>query len=129
METSNATNNESDRNFAFTHIAKGLADLFDCILADAVTDIEVASRDLQISDASFVRLRRALDRVACAQSVLETMRVGTAEMSDDETAECAGAGKRQMGMRQLAIRDVGELMLGFLERTSLHPIKLLTLAR
>jgi hypothetical protein len=41
------------------------------LLTDVATDAEVAARDREISDANFVRLRRALDRSACAQSVLE----------------------------------------------------------
>ncbi|MGT2469280.1 hypothetical protein [Paraburkholderia terrae] len=96
METFNTIDKEFGRKLAFTHIAKGLADLFDCILTDAVTDIEVAARDRGISDASFVRLRRAMDRVACAQSLVESMRAGSVGASDDET-----------GMR---MRDAVELL-------------------
>jgi hypothetical protein len=53
-------------------VTKGLAEtravfeLPDVLLADVRTDTIVASRDLQISDASFVRLRRAMHWVACA---------------------------------------------------------------
>jgi hypothetical protein len=39
----------------------------------AESDISTAARDLALSDASFVRLRRALDRAACAQTLLETV--------------------------------------------------------
>lgn len=77
MDTKSAVNNAIDRKFALTYIASQYADLLHCFLTNAVTDIEVASRDLQISDTSFVRLRRAMDRVACAQTVLETMRSGS----------------------------------------------------
>ncbi|OAJ59390.1 hypothetical protein A6V36_27480 [Paraburkholderia ginsengiterrae] len=52
----------------------------------ALTDIEAAARDLQISDASIVRLRRAMDRVGCAQRLLETVKVGSDGASDEETA-------------------------------------------
>lgn len=44
------------------------------ILGDAETDISVVARELRLSDASFLRLRRARDRVACAQRLLETAR-------------------------------------------------------
>jgi hypothetical protein len=86
VETSNITDNDFERKLALTHIKKRLADLLKCVLTDAATDIEVAARDLHISDASFVRLRRAMDRLACAQSVLETMGVRSAGASDEETA-------------------------------------------
>jgi hypothetical protein len=63
---------------AINHSAKA-AGLWPCaearallgiLLADVETDISVAARDLGISDASFVRLRRALDRVAGARALL-----------------------------------------------------------
>ncbi|WP_341313777.1 hypothetical protein WN982_20840 [Paraburkholderia sp. IMGN_8] len=85
METLNPNDNEFGRKLALTHTEKRLPDLLACVLTDAVTDIEVAARDLQISDANFVRLRRAMDRVARAQSVLETMRVGSVGASGAET--------------------------------------------
>ena len=47
-----------------------LPELLGNLLADVETDISVAARDLGISDASFVRLRRALDRVAGAQVLM-----------------------------------------------------------
>jgi hypothetical protein len=52
---------------------RAVFELLGLLLADVRTDTIVASRDLQISDASFVRLRRALDRVTCAQRLLETV--------------------------------------------------------
>jgi hypothetical protein len=52
-------------------------ELLGVLLADVRTDTSVASRDLQISDASFVRLRRAIDGVACAQSLLESTGAGS----------------------------------------------------
>ncbi|NPT41007.1 hypothetical protein GNZ12_06675 [Paraburkholderia sp. 1N] len=74
MEQSNYACSQSSRRFALTYIANRCADLLNVCLTDAATDIEVASSELLIFDASFVRLRRALDRVACAQRLLETMR-------------------------------------------------------
>ncbi|MGF6924261.1 hypothetical protein [Paraburkholderia sp. 40] len=85
MEKSNVASGQSYCQCALTYFASRGADLFDCFLAEAPTDIEVAARDLQISDASFVRLRRAMDRVACAQTVLETVRVAGVGAKRDET--------------------------------------------
>ena len=50
--------------------ARALPELLGILLADVETDISVAARDLGISDASFMRLRRALDRVAGAQALM-----------------------------------------------------------
>ena len=71
---------------ALTYIEREAVELLSILLADAATNIEVAARDAGISDASFVRLRRAMDRVGCAQSVLETMKVERVESRGDETA-------------------------------------------
>jgi len=72
------------------------------------------ARDAEISDASFVRLRRAMDRVARAQSVLETMSAGSVGASGvgvegDEMGMRQGV-MGQMAMRQLAIRDAVEFL-------------------
>ncbi|WP_035551299.1 hypothetical protein [Burkholderia sp. 9120] len=56
------------------------------LLSDAATDIEVVTRELDLRDEMRERLRRALDRVACAQAVLETMRVESVGASDEKTA-------------------------------------------
>ncbi|KDR37715.1 hypothetical protein BG61_08610 [Caballeronia glathei] len=104
METSDATNSASDRKYAFTHITKRPAALFDCVLTDAATDIELAARNLQISDASFVRLRRVMDRVACAQRLLETIRVASVGTSG------VRAKGDETGMRQMVMRDAVELL-------------------
>ena len=50
--------------------ARALAELLGILLADVETDISVAARGLTISDVSCVRLRRARDRVACAQVLM-----------------------------------------------------------
>ncbi|MFM0100872.1 hypothetical protein PQQ87_35120 [Paraburkholderia nemoris] len=100
METSSITDNEFGRGLILTHIEKRLADLLAFVLTDSVTDIEVAARDVQISNAGFARLRRAMDRVVCAQSILETMRVERVDASGDETLI-------GMGMR---VRDAEELL-------------------
>lgn len=86
METSNIANSEFGRGSALAHVATRLAELPDCTLTEAATDIEVATLDTGISGASLLRLRRATDPVACAQTVLETMREGSVGASDEETA-------------------------------------------
>lgn len=57
-----------------TYIGRQAVELLSILLADVVSDIEIVARDTRIPDASFIRCRRALDRVACAQAVLEAMR-------------------------------------------------------
>lgn len=47
--------------------------LLDLFISDAVNDVEVIARELGLRGAMRGRLRRALDRMACAQSVLETV--------------------------------------------------------
>ncbi|MDQ0621037.1 hypothetical protein [Paraburkholderia graminis] len=48
--------------------------LLDLLISDAGNDVEVVSRELGLRGEMRERLRRALDRIACAQSVLETVR-------------------------------------------------------
>jgi hypothetical protein len=50
--------------------------LLELLLSDAATDVEVVTRELDLINEMFERLRRALDRVACAQSLLASMRSG-----------------------------------------------------
>jgi hypothetical protein len=73
--------------------------LLELLLSDAATDIEVVTRELGLSDKMRERLRRALDRIECAQSVLEamggrwvagTIKRGGSEGLDD--AGCVGEG-------------------------------------
>ncbi|MGF6607807.1 hypothetical protein OKW45_002707 [Paraburkholderia sp. WSM4175] len=84
---------------ALTYSGREAVELLSILLADAVTDIEVAARDAGISDASFVRLRRAMDRVACAQAVLKTM-----------GAESVGASGEETAHRVLRVREAVELL-------------------
>ncbi|MFL9922054.1 hypothetical protein PQR75_43500 [Paraburkholderia fungorum] len=86
METFNPNDKYFGRKSAVTHTEKLLADLLTCVLTDAFTDIDVAARDAGISDASFERLRRAMDRLACAQAVLEAMGMGSMDVSDGDFA-------------------------------------------
>ncbi|NYH26007.1 hypothetical protein [Paraburkholderia bryophila] len=69
-----------------TYVEHEAAELLSILLVDVASDIEVAARDAGISDASFIRCRRALDRLSCAQSILEAMRAESAEAKSDEAA-------------------------------------------
>ncbi|MFM0255784.1 hypothetical protein [Paraburkholderia sediminicola] len=51
-----------------------------------MSDIEVVSRELGLRDEMHERLRRALDRMACAQSDLESMRTDGAAAGIDGSA-------------------------------------------
>lgn len=64
--------------------AMPLASLIELLLSDVATDVEVVARELGMRNEMLERLRRALDRLNCAQSVLEAMGQG----------RCAGAGER-----------------------------------
>ncbi|WP_310076452.1 hypothetical protein [Paraburkholderia graminis] len=57
--------------------------LLDVLLSDAASDVEVVSRELGLRDQMRERLGRALDRIACAQSVLESIGADSAEARDD----------------------------------------------
>lgn len=52
--------------------------LLDLLLTDAMTDIEVVARELNLRDGMLELLRRSLDRLACAQSVVEAVCSGFA---------------------------------------------------
>jgi hypothetical protein len=58
------TSHDTSRNFL---------ELLGYIFANAKSHISAAARDLSLSDASLIRLRRALDRVVCANFLLETV--------------------------------------------------------
>jgi hypothetical protein len=60
--------------------------LLELLLSDATTDVEVVTRELGLRNEMLERLRRALDRLNCAQAVLETMSAGSMGASDDEWA-------------------------------------------
>lgn len=57
--------------------------LLELLLSDAATDVEVVTRELGLRNEMLERLRRALDRLTCAQAVLAAMRAGTLGASDD----------------------------------------------
>ncbi|QCP48336.1 hypothetical protein FAZ95_03530 [Trinickia violacea] len=56
------------------------------LLADTSTDVEVVARELDLSDEMRERLRRALDRLGCAQRVLEATDGRLEENAPDERA-------------------------------------------
>jgi hypothetical protein len=62
--------------------------LLHLLLSDAAKDVEVVTRELGLRDQMRERLRRALDKMACAQSVLETIGADGAEAGlNSEMAE------------------------------------------
>lgn len=60
-------------------LTSGLFDLLDILLTDAAGDVEVVARELGLRVEMRERLRQALDRIGCAQSVLEAMATGCRE--------------------------------------------------
>lgn len=82
-------------------------------LSAVVIDIEVVARDLQISEASFLRLLRAHDRVACAQRLLETVREiagGAAGGTRESTVEGEAEADDSMVAIPAAMREAVELL-------------------
>jgi hypothetical protein len=73
MDTPRLKSQLHHRTFSVTHIERKAVELLSLLLADVITDVEVAARGLGISDAGFVRLRRALDRVSCAQTIMQSI--------------------------------------------------------
>jgi hypothetical protein len=47
--------------------------LLDFLLSDAATDVAVVARELGLRDEMVARLRCALDRITCAQEILEAI--------------------------------------------------------
>jgi len=60
--------------------------LLELLLSDAATDVKVVTRELGLRNEMLERLRRALDRIECAQGVLDAlesrMRTGTVSAQD-----------------------------------------------
>jgi hypothetical protein len=95
------TSHDTSRNFL---------ELLGYILADAESDISTAARDLALSDASFIRLRRSRDRVACAQTPLETMGEIAGKRADAAgTSPTESEAERDLGTIAGAMRG-GELL-------------------
>ncbi|MFM0656082.1 hypothetical protein [Paraburkholderia sediminicola] len=51
--------------------------LLELLLSDAATDVEVVTRELGLPNEMVERLRRALDRLTCAQTVLAATSAGS----------------------------------------------------
>jgi len=106
MDTTNTNLHSAGSKFAPTYVECSAVELLTILLTDVATDIEVAARDAGISDASFVRLRRVMDRVACVQSVLEAMgmrSVGTSNVgveSDESLKQAAMRGAMDLLVRE-----------------------------
>lgn len=96
---------------ALTYITNQFGHLLDLDLADAVPDIEVAARDMQISDSSFIRLHRAMDRVACAQTLLESVSEIAGTTADAAGTSLTGSeAERDLGTIATAMREAVELL-------------------
>jgi hypothetical protein len=67
-------------------LTKSCGPLLELLLSDAANDIEVVSRELGLREEMCERLRRAFDRIACAQSVLESIGPDGAEAGKDGAA-------------------------------------------
>ncbi|SAK91617.1 hypothetical protein AWB78_04941 [Caballeronia calidae] len=61
-----------------------VSQLLEFLIADAMTDIEVVAKELGLEDEMRDRLRRSLDELACAQTVVEAMRIGFAVDAPDD---------------------------------------------
>lgn len=61
--------------------------LLELLLSDVATDIEVVARVLGLRDEMLERMRRALDRLNCAQTILDAQRKRLLGSSGDEIWE------------------------------------------
>ncbi|WP_157695858.1 hypothetical protein [Caballeronia hypogeia] len=80
-QVDNYTRPERQRPSAATTKVGQLADI---LLADATAGIELVARELGLRDEMRERLRRSLDGLACAQTVVEALRVGFAVDAPDD---------------------------------------------
>ena len=101
-----------DEKLALTNHAPNVIAMLSILLADVTNDVEVAARDLALSDASFIRLRRARDRVACAQTLLETVSETAGKTADAAgTSPTGGEAERDLGtIIAAAMREAVELL-------------------
>jgi tetratricopeptide (TPR) repeat protein len=96
-------------------VTQRLLELLAVLLSDVVTDIGVAARDLGITDASFIRLQRARDRLVCVQGLLETMaeidgkatsgQAGPLEVDGDAEGELEAIATAMRGAVELLTRE------------------------
>ncbi|CAG9232989.1 conserved hypothetical protein [Paraburkholderia caribensis] len=88
-----------------------LRQLLGLLLSDVATDVEVVTRELGLRNEMLERLRRALDRLICAQSVLEAVggrwAAGTLERGGNEGLDDAGSHENGAAGR---VRDAVKLL-------------------
>ncbi|CAB3779158.1 hypothetical protein LMG28138_00813 [Pararobbsia alpina] len=91
--------------------SRNFLELLGYILADGEGDIRTAARDFALSDASLVRLRRAMDRVACAQRLVETVRAVAGGGTGAPTAESSGDSQAEDSLRVISAAMRAEVEL------------------
>ncbi|PMS25303.1 hypothetical protein C0Z19_10145 [Trinickia soli] len=74
--------------------ATTLGPLLELLLSDVATDIEVVARELGLRNEMLERMRRALDRLNCAQTILDAQRKRLLGSSGDEIWEQMGEAVR-----------------------------------
>jgi hypothetical protein len=67
--------------------AAPLGPLLELLLSDVATDIEVVARELGLREEMLERLRRALERLHCAQAILDAQRKHLLGSCGDEVWE------------------------------------------
>jgi hypothetical protein len=73
--------------------------------------MRTAALDVALSDASFVRLRRARDRVACAQTLLESVSEIAGKRADAAgTSPTGSEAERDLGAIAATMREAVELL-------------------
>ncbi|SED80123.1 hypothetical protein SAMN02787142_3867 [Burkholderia sp. WP9] len=76
----------TDAGYAPAPIPASSSDvLLTVLLSDTATDVEVVTRELGLRNEMLERLRRALDRLTCAQAVLAAMSAGSMGTNCGET--------------------------------------------
>ena len=73
--------------------------LLKLLLLDAASDVEVVSRELGLPNEMHERLRRALDRLICAQEVLDAEQRSRLGLSSGEIPEQVGEALRLLAER------------------------------
>ena len=71
-----------------------LLQLLDFLLSDAATDVAVVARELGLRDEMVARLRCALDRITCAQEIVEAI---VEDVRGSEKGGCLGGTGHSLG--------------------------------
>lgn len=85
----------------------GLLELLEVLVTDVASDVEVVARESGLKDEMRERLRRAFDRVGCAQGVLEAMREAGVRQSGRRSADVSAEGRGCGGRDVDASEDHG----------------------